>query len=322
TKQISAPIMNSRKLEFINAGRLSMIIDFYGPSGCRMLRTVDKVITEIKKAIIDMSNSMRKPDGLQLSVKGPLTVREYHNFDECHESDSKMQNNEDTESNFREFSTPDVITSSNDYLIETSPEILKFWDTHKLTPYDGAKNVKYLVMFPESENLRYYIEYFFDELRVQYEFILISNYLPDLALLPNESELSQQIRSYELACEQLAPFVLPKPSVVSVNFKLTKDPLPLEELVTYDTILQISYGYSCESFSTTVPLTTTKQLFSSAWDKIRKTMGDYRQTIITKVGVITKEEKDRDVTIVSIDIEPALTINPILENKHQKLKHL
>ncbi|CAG8557336.1 9389_t:CDS:10, partial [Cetraspora pellucida] len=520
TKQISAFIMNSRKLEFINAGRLSMMIDFYGPSNCRMLRTVneseakgditnlaltylceqvvfgsypfgvgihgegesthelleshrclvgnlsrelptasalpfevDKVITKIKKAIIDMSTRMRRPDGLQLSVKGPLTVQEYHNFDERHESDSKMENNEVMESNFREFSTPDVITSSNDYLIETSPEILKFWDTHKLTPYDGAKNVKYLVMFPESDNLRYYIEYFFDELRHlcalgSHESASvtmnkkINNGLIPISLeplLPNEPELSQQIRSYELACEQLgkslaqsakqyedhnlviylvnpwnhlssnfdilmsfskikacfkesnkknshlifpqivpidhiirfgkttsssfrlkpvlkelafsvytrsqtykAPFVLPKPAVVSVNFKLDKDPLPLEKLVTYDTILQISYGYSfdkrrmffvwvdmqgkhlgCESFPTTVPSTTIR----SAWDKIRKTMGDYRQTNITKVGVITKEEKDLwlqitggGVTILSIDIEPALTINPILENKHHKLK--
>ncbi|KAF0355141.1 mediator complex subunit 13 C-terminal-domain-containing protein [Gigaspora margarita] len=531
TKQIGALIMNSRKLEFINAGRLSMMIDFYGLSSCRMLRTVneseskgditkvalnylceqvvlgsypfgvgirgegesthelleshrclvenlsgelstasalpfevDKVIAEIKEVMKDISNSMQKPDDLKLSVEGPLTVREYHNLDVCHESDSTISNKEDIKSNFREFSTPDVITSANEYLIETSPEILKFWDTHKLTPYDGTKNVKYLVMFPESDNLRYYIEYFFDELRVQYEHLCalgshepasvtlnkkINNGLVPISLAPsltNESELLQQIRSYESACERLgkslaqsakqyedhnlviylvnpwnhlssnfdilmsfakfktcfkennkknllifpqivpidhivrfgkttsssfrpkpvlkelafsvytryqtykAPFVLPKPSVLSVNFKLTKDPLPIEELVTYDTILQISYGYSFdkrrlffvwvdmqgkhlgyESFSTTVPSSSTKNLFNLAWNKIRKTMGDYRQTNIIKVGVITKEEKELwlkitegvtggGITILSIDIEPALTINPILESKHQKLR--
>ncbi len=67
------------------------------------------------------------------------------------------------------FKTPDVIVCADEFLIETSPEIVKYWDKHNLTPFADRKDVKYFVIYPESESLKYHVENFFNELRVQYE---------------------------------------------------------------------------------------------------------------------------------------------------------
>jgi hypothetical protein len=77
-------------------------------------------------------------------------------------------NSEDAESNFRVLKTPDIIVCADKFLIETSPEIVKYWDKHNLTPFAGKKDVKYFVFCPDGE-LNYHVKNFFSELRVQYE---------------------------------------------------------------------------------------------------------------------------------------------------------
>ncbi|CAG8725230.1 8001_t:CDS:2, partial [Acaulospora morrowiae] len=283
-----AASVNSRNLEFINAGRLTMIFDLHDLHGRRQLRIVNeaeskessetalkclseqivlgsypfgvgtngegesthelleshrclmeklsgelptasvlpfemgKVITDCKATLDSISNKFPKSQGhLDLSVNGPLTVQKYYNLDG--NQDREMKDVEESGLNFQEFSTPDIIASSNDLLIETSPEIVKFWDIHKLTPYDGAKNVKYFVLYPESDHLRHYVEYFIDELRVQYEHlcalgthepITMGSYTRGLVPIPlkvpspNESTLALQIHSYENACERLGKLLI------------------------------------------------------------------------------------------------------------------
>ena len=65
--------------------------------------------------------------------------------------------------------TPDVIVCADKFLIETSPEIIKYWDKHNLTPFADRKDVKYFVLYPESDSMNYHVKNFFSELRVQYE---------------------------------------------------------------------------------------------------------------------------------------------------------
>src|SRR5205809_6461804 len=77
--------------------------------------------------------------------------------------------NEDAERKFQLFKTPDIIVCADKFLIETSPEIVKYWDKHNLTPFAGRKDVKYFVLYPESDSLLYHVKNFFSELRVQYE---------------------------------------------------------------------------------------------------------------------------------------------------------
>ena len=82
-------------------------------------------------------------------------------------------NDKDAEPNFQVLKTPDVIVCADKFLIETSPEIIKYWDKHNLTPYADRKDVKYFVFSPESDSLIYHVKNFFDELRVQYEVCIL-----------------------------------------------------------------------------------------------------------------------------------------------------
>jgi hypothetical protein len=110
-------------------------------------------------------------------------------------------------------------------------------------------------------------------------------------------------------------FVLPKPSVVSVSFQLTKKTLPVRELVEYDKILHMSYGFSFDqrrlimvwvdmegkklgSYSTSTYENKNQigieSLYKETWSRtfaFSKHTGGYRQIIITKTGVMTQEEK-------------------------------
>ncbi|RHZ67253.1 hypothetical protein Glove_302g20 [Diversispora epigaea] len=535
-------IRNSRNLEFINAGRLTLIIDLHDLHSKRQFRSVneyesrelitetvrfslkeqavlglypfgvgingegesthellethrslvenlsgelstasalpfemDKAIYDFKNVLVDISNRFPKQENhAKLIVNGPLTVQDYCDL-------NGEPTKEEEVPNFQEFSTPDIIASAEDYLIETPPQIIKYWDTHNLTPYDGAKNVSYFVLYPESEHhhIRRQVEYFIEELRVQYDhFCALGTHEPAptppsatnvaRGLVPiqlsklnhattlNESELDYQIRQFSSICEKFgkllanianqfenkylviylvnpwnhlssnfdifhsfaklrtsfkdslrnrtnyskaldfifpqvipidhiirysgksfkrkslikelaftvytksqnyqSPFILPKPSVVSVEFKLTKKPPPLEEIITYDTVLQMAYGYSFDQHQliivwvdmqgnhigsdllTAESHTSTKSqvfskadLFKKAWNRTivfrQKTMEGCRRIIITKVGIMSKEEKESwlqitegKVPLLSVDIESNLSIDPIIEARSPKLK--
>ncbi|CAG8470197.1 7192_t:CDS:10 [Acaulospora colombiana] len=378
--------VNSRKLEFINAGRLTMVFDLHDLHGRRQLRTVSeseskdpsteaalkclreqivlgsypfgvgingegesthelleshrclvenlssglptasvlpfemgKVIADCKSALDDISKKLpRSQDHSELSVNGPLTVQNYYNLGGCQLFSPSNQEMRDDDGepvfNFQEFSTPDIIASANELLIETSPEIIKFWDTHKLTPYDGAKNVRYLVLYPESDHLRNYVEYFVDELRVQYEHLCAlgthepvtsSGYnrglvpIPLKAPSPNESSLARQIHSYEIACEKL---------------DMQGKHIGSDTLLTTNPMRQAIHK---------------KILFTEAWNKTltfsQEVMGGCRKTMITKLGVMTKEERDlwmeitgKKIPILAIDVESSLSIDPTIKVANPK----
>ncbi|CAG8500587.1 11625_t:CDS:10 [Diversispora eburnea] len=510
-------IRNSRNLEFINAGRLTLIIDLHGLHNKRQLRSVneyesrelitettrfslreqavlglypsgvgvngegestyeflethrslvenlsgelstasalpfeiDKAIYDFKNALVDISDRLPKQENhAKLKVNGPLTVQDYCNLNGEPTEEEEVE--EVKVHNFQEFSTPDIIASAEDYLIETPPQIIKYWDTHNLTPYDGAKNVIYFVLYLESEphHLRKQVEFFIDELRVQYDhFCSLGTHEPAPAPSPtfnvvrglvpiqlsklnhaatlNESELDYQIRQFSSICEKFgkllvnivshfaklrtsfkdslrnrnlnpkvldfifpqvipidhiirysgksfkrkslikelaftvytksrnyqSPFILPKPSVVSVEFKLTKRPPPLKEIITYDTVLQMAYGYSFDQrlliivwvdmqghhIGSDILHTSTKSqvvpkadLFKKAWNRTvefrHKTIEEYRRIIVTKVGIMSKEEKESwlqitegKVSLLSVDIESNFSIDPIIEVRSPKLK--
>lgn len=111
-------------------------------------------------------------------------------------------------------------------------------------------------------------------------------------------------------------FILPKPSVVSVGFQLIKKAPPVRELIEYNKILHMSYGFSFDqrrlvmvwvdmegkklgSYST--PTYESKNqislesLYKETWGRtcaFNKHIGGYKQIIITKTGVMTQEEKN------------------------------
>src|SRR5436190_15961928 len=87
----------------------------------------------------------------------------------------KINNDKDAEPNFQVLKTPDVIVCADKFLIETSPEIVKYWDKHNLTPFADRKDVKYFVFSPDSDSLIYHVKNFFGELRVQYEVCILIN---------------------------------------------------------------------------------------------------------------------------------------------------
>jgi hypothetical protein len=110
-------------------------------------------------------------------------------------------------------------------------------------------------------------------------------------------------------------FILPKPSVVSVSFQLTKNAPPVRELVEYNRILHMSYGfsfdrrrlimvwvdmegkklgsYSTPTFKNKIQI-SPESLYKETWNRtcaFSKHSGSFRQIIITKTGFMTQEEK-------------------------------
>lgn len=159
----------------------------------------------LKNVIEKISVKFPRPENHpQLSVNGPLSVQDYYNLNGKCVYLSLLQLllligyiilgvqfkiNEGVESNFQVLKTPDIIVCADKFLIETSPEIVKYWDKHNLTPFAGKKDVKYFVFCPEGDSLYYHVKNFFNELRVQYEVLIPISviYLYILLLKKNNS---------------------------------------------------------------------------------------------------------------------------------------
>ncbi|CAB5202527.1 unnamed protein product [Rhizophagus irregularis] len=435
------------------------------PTSSALPSEQQEITMSLKNVIEKISVKFPRPENHpQLSVNGPLSVQDYYNLNGV-----QFKINEGVESNFQVLKTPDIIVCADKFLIETSPEIVKYWDKHNLTPFAGKKDVKYFVFCPEGDSLYYHVKNFFNELRVQYELHCVlgmhepgiiqnPNYNFKQGIIPirlkpqnrNETELDRMIRSYKSTCEefgsslashianfektqlviylinpfnhltayydifkcyakfytslekslksvstknilnyvmpQLIPiehvvrfgencirpfrqrpvlkdlafsvytrsksyrplFILPKPSVVSVGFQLIKKAPPVRELIEYNKILHMSYGFSFDqrrlvmvwvdmegkklgSYST--PTYESKNqislesLYKETWGRtcaFNKHIGGYKQIIITKTGVMTQEEKnlwikvtEGKVPIFSVNLDTTLDIKPTLDGNGQ-----
>ncbi|PKY28888.1 hypothetical protein RhiirB3_417483 [Rhizophagus irregularis] len=438
------------------------------PTSSALPSEQQEITMSLKNVIEKISVKFPRPENHpQLSVNGPLSVQDYYNLNGV-----QFKINEGVESNFQVLKTPDIIVCADKFLIETCPEIVKYWDKHNLTPFAGKKDVKYFVFCPEGDSLYYHVKNFFNELRVQYELHCVlgmhepgiiqnPNYNFKQGIIPirlkpqnrNETELDRMIRSYKSTCEefgsslashianfektqlviylinpfnhltayydifkcyakfytslekslksvstknilnyvmpQLIPiehvvrfgencirpfrqrpvlkdlafsvytrsksyrplFILPKPSVVSVGFQLIKKAPPVRELIEYNKILHMSYGFSFDqrrlvmvwvdmegkklgSYST--PTYESKNqislesLYKETWGRtcaFNKHIGGYKQIIITKTGVMTQEEKnlwikvtEGKVPIFSVNLDTTLDIKPTLDGNGQSSK--
>ncbi|CAI2167239.1 20486_t:CDS:10 [Funneliformis geosporum] len=469
-------VSNRRKLDFLNAGRLSMIFNVYDLHERRQLRRLidrevcndkqsklalqflreqivggsypfgagihgdgesthefiesrrrileilggalpserQEITLSLKKAVEEISDQFPLSEKhSKLSVIGPLSVQDYYNLN--------ATDNKDSEPNFKAFKTPDVIVCADEFLIETSPEIVKYWDKHNLTPFADRKDIKYFVFYPDiassqeteldrmirsyettcenfGRSLAQHIANFgktqlviylvnpFDHPTASYDIFkcyaklymslenslksvsknVLNNVIPQLIPIDHIVRFDKNcIRPFKLRpvlrdlafsvytrSKSYRPlFILPKPSVVSVSFQLSNIASPVRDLVEYNKILHMSYGFSFDQRiliivwvdmegkrlgSYSIPTYDNKNqislesLYREAWNRtcsFRKHTGGFRQVIITKTGIMKKEEKNLwvEVTkgimpIFSINLDTAFEIKPTLDENVQNSK--
>ncbi|CAJ0645797.1 6112_t:CDS:10 [Entrophospora sp. SA101] len=175
---------------------------------------IDDVTNSFKEVVNDVCKKLPKSETLkEITVKGPLTLNAY-----CDLIGTEYLNKGEGEvplSFLEELPTPDITVAategSNEYLIDCSPEIIQYWDKHNIIPYDGKKNIRYYVLYPDNEHLRDYVKSFFDRLSIHYEMCSLGSHksaemngtfhglIPIFLNQPvlGESELNRRIKSYE-----------------------------------------------------------------------------------------------------------------------------
>ncbi|CAG8457250.1 14146_t:CDS:10 [Funneliformis caledonium] len=408
--------------EFIESRRRILeILDGDLPTSSALPSERQEITMSLKKAVEEISDQFPLPEKhSKLSVIGPLSVQDYYNLN--------ATDNKDSEPNFQAFKTPDVIVCADEFLIETSPEIVKYWDKHNLTPFADRKDIKYFVFYPDSESLKFHLHCVLGKHEPATMKSFKQGMVPIQLASSQETELDRMIRSYETTCDnfgrslaplidnsgktqlviylvnpfdhptasydifkcyaklytslenslksvsknglnnvipQLIPidhivrfdkncirpfklrpvlrdlafsvytrsksyrplFILPKPSVVSVSFQLSKKAPPVKELVKYNKILHMCYGFSFDQRICIIVWVDMegKRLGSYSiptYDNKNQTSLEslYREAWSRTCAFIWVEVTKGIMPIFSVNLDTAFDIKPTLDENVQNSK--
>ncbi|CAG8581955.1 2833_t:CDS:10 [Ambispora leptoticha] len=128
------------------------------------------VIQKLKLVLDDIKNRFPKlSQNMQLSIKGPLKMSEYHALNEEQQNQQKYSNtkfvSKTKQLNCQILNAKDLVVGfKSKYHIEVSADQLRFWERHKLEPPEGKKRISYFVLHPECENLQSRIMTFFKQI--------------------------------------------------------------------------------------------------------------------------------------------------------------
>merc|ERR1719402_959055 len=125
--------------------------------------------------LLNVSLHVRKAGGVkqetQLSVTGPLTWRQFHRM-------AGVTTKGNTDDGCEPLPIPTVIVGHEREWMSLSPFSLYYWDSLSLEPWASQRDVAYIVVAPDNDNLISEVKTFFKRLSNTYELMRLGRHSP------------------------------------------------------------------------------------------------------------------------------------------------
>jgi len=125
--------------------------------------------------VLNVSLHVRKPTGVkqetQLSVTGPLTWRQFHRM-------AGVTTKGNTDDGCEPLPIPTVTLGFEREWMTMSPLSLYYWDSLSLEPWGSQRDVAYIVVAPDNDNLLSEVKTFFKKLSNTYELLRLGRHSP------------------------------------------------------------------------------------------------------------------------------------------------
>lgn len=125
--------------------------------------------------VLNVSLHVRKPTGVkqetQLSVTGPLTWRQFHRM-------AGVTTKGNTDDGCEPLPIPTVTLGFEREWMTMSPLSLYYWDSLSLEPWGSQRDVAYIVVAPDNDNLLSEVKTFFKKLSNTYELLRMGRHSP------------------------------------------------------------------------------------------------------------------------------------------------